>query len=210
MIGRINRGFNYSWGTDTNSTSERHPADPHAIKEGLYEKTHLAFPVEASMDRIIITKPGETPPKLGEELLLHESSESVKRRRRMGAGSVDWNLEDTYTMSLWSAYCDWIQWKSLNVPGVRPFSIGSVTGKQPIYLSVYELHNYSPQEYRKKRPPHNRKDLRVYTRLELSHSSFTEGGLAEALAAGFEKYPCKTCKSDCGSSSTESIQSDTE
>jgi hypothetical protein len=65
------------------------------------------------MDRIVITKPGETPPELGHEL--YESLESVKRRHKMGAGLVDWNLEDTYTMCLWSAYCDWIKWKCLNV-----------------------------------------------------------------------------------------------
>lgn len=177
MIGRINSGFHYGWGGDPDSASKHRPVGP--MKEGRYEKTHLSFPVEASMDRIIITKPGETPPTLGEELI--ESNESVKRRRRIGAGSVDWNLEDTYTMSLWSAYCDWIQWKSFNVPGVRPFSLGCVAGKQPIYLSVYELPGYTSQEYRKKRPSHNRKDLRVYTRLEFSNSGFTEGGLGGAL-----------------------------
>ena len=203
MIGRINSGFHYSWGMDPNSHSKRHAVDPIAFKEGQYEKMHLAFPVEASMDRIVITKPGETPPKLGDELI--ESNESVKRRRRMGAGSVDWNLEDTYTMCLWSAYCDWIQWKSLNVPGVRPFSLGCVAGKQPIYLSVYELPGYTPQEYRKKKPPHHRKDLRVYTRLEFSNYLFTEGGLGEALG---EETGKAFCKSECGSLGTQSSQSD--
>lgn len=170
MIRRINSGFHYSWGIEKDKT------DPEAIKEGNYEKTHLSFPVEASMDRVIITKPGETPPPLG--FPLHESNESVKRRRRMGAGSVDWNLEDTYTLCLWSAYCDWIKWKSMNVPGCRPFSLSAVTGKQPIYLSVYELPNISPQEYKKKKPPHLRKDLTVYTRLEFCNHETTEGGIA--------------------------------
>ena len=128
------------------------------------------------MDRIVITKPGETPPELGHELF--ETNASVKRRRKMGAGSVDWNLDDTYTMCLWSAYCDWIKWKSMNVPGVRPFSLSIVTGQQPIYLSVYELGNISPQEYKRRKPPHNRCDLRVYTRLEFTNRGMTVGGLA--------------------------------
>ena len=170
MIRRINSGFHYSWGTDLKKASAE------VIEGGMYERTHLSFPVEASMDRIVITKPGETPPKLGFEL--EESDQSVKRRRKMGAGSVDWNLEDTYTMCLWSAYCDWIKWRSLNVPGVRPFSLSIVTGKQPIYLSVYELKDISPADYRKKRPPHNRCDLQVYTRLEFTHREMTEGGLS--------------------------------
>lgn len=169
MIRRINSGFHYSWGIEKDST------DPEDIEAGRYEKTHLSFPVEASMDRIVITKPGETPPELGHAL--HETNASVKRRRRMGAGSVDWNLEDTYTMCLWSAYCDWIKWKSMNVPGVRPFSLSIVTGQQCINLCVYELKDISPEEYKKKKPPHNRCDIQVYTRLEFSHFHMTDGSL---------------------------------
>lgn len=102
MIRRINPGFHYSWGIPKD---EAH----HVIlEEGNYENTHLSFPVEASMDRIVVTKLGETPPELGHEL--KETNASVKRRRKMGAGSVDWNMDDTYTMCLWSAYVDWIKW----------------------------------------------------------------------------------------------------
>ena len=169
MIRRINSGFHYSWGLDRDTVTQED------IDEGRYEKTHLSFPVEASMDRIVITKPGEELPQLG--YALHETNASVKRRRRMGAGSVDWNLDDTYTMCLWSAYCDWLKWKSINVPGVRPFSLSVVTGQQPIYLSVYELKNISPEEYRKKKPPHRRCDVQVYTRLEFSHHDMTNASL---------------------------------
>lgn len=175
MVRRINPGFHYSWGPERK-------LDQADLQSGNYEKTHLSFPVEASMDRIVITKPGETPPTLGEEL--EETAESVKRRRKMGAGSVDWNLEDTYTMCLWSAYADWIKWKSLNVPGVAPFSLSRVTGTQPIYLSVYEISGISNEDYRKKRPPHTMKDLLVYTRLEFSNSSATRGGVADPVVKG--------------------------
>lgn len=172
MIRRINPGFHYSWGID------KHTLDKD-VQEGKYEKTHLSFPVEASMDRIVISKPGEPLPTLGEELF--ETPESVKRRRKLGAGSVDWNTEDTYTMCLWSAYCDWIQWKCMNVVGVRPFSLGIVTGTQPIYLSVYEVKNISNSEYKKKKPPHTRKDLSIYTRLEFSNQFKTTGGMANKI-----------------------------
>lgn len=175
MIRRINSGFHYSWGVDPKDENY----DAAAVAEGNYERTHLSFPVEASMDRIIITKPGETPPQLGYEL--HESNESVKRRRKLGAGCIDWNLEDTYTMCLWSAYVDWIRWKSLNVPGCRPFSMTTVIGDQPIYLSVYELTNCTFKEYKKKKPEHYQKDLSNYTRLEFSNTTTTAGGLAERL-----------------------------
>lgn len=170
MIRRINPGFHYSWGIKKDET------DPEILKSGNWEAQHLSFPVEASMDRVVITKPGETPPELGHPL--HETNESVKRRRKMGAGSIDWNTEDTYTLCLWSAYCDWIKWKSINVPGCRPFSLCAALGEQPVYLSVYELSDISAQDYKKKKPPHVRKDLRVYTRLEFTNHEFTVGGIA--------------------------------
>lgn len=192
MIRRINSGFHYSWGLDREKVSQAQ------IMDGEYEKTHLSFPVEASMDRIVVTKPGEEPPKLGHEL--KESNESVKRRRRMGAGSVDWNLEDTYTMCLWSAYCDWIKWKSMNVPGCRPFSLTIVTGKQPIYLSVYELSGITPQEYKRKKPPHNRRNLRVYSRLEFANAEHTEGGIAPRLQG---KYSAGTYEESIGETASE-------
>jgi len=173
MIRRINSGFHYSWGIDKKTT-------PEDLDSGNYEKTHLSFPVEASMDRIVITKPGETPPTLGQEL--PETDASVKRRRKLGAGCINWNGEDTYTMCLWSAYVDWIQWRCMNVVGVRAFPLGLVLGTQPISLSVYEMKNISNLDHKKKRPPHLRNSLEVYTRLEFSHSSKTEGGLSETCA----------------------------
>ena len=198
MVRRINPGFHYSWGPDVK-------VSPQTMESGQYEKTHLSFPVEASMDRIVISKPGETPPELGHEL--YESNESVKRRRRMGFGSVEWNMEDTYTMCLWSAYCDWIKWKSLNVPGVSPFSLCRVTGTQPIYLCVYELPKVTPEEYRRTRPPHTRTDISVYSRFEFSNDEKTVGGFAEALLG---KSKASAFSADQSLPDTESVNSDFE
>jgi hypothetical protein len=202
MVRRINPGFHYSWGPDLGSKHNK--ANAAAMAKDDYEKTHLSFPVEASMDRIVITKANETPPTLGHELF--ETAESVKRRRKTGAGSVDWNLDDTYTMCLWSAYCDWIKWKSINVPGVSPFSLSRVTGTQTIYLSVYEITSCSAADYRKKRPPHKRKDLNVYTRLEFSHEDKTTGGVAGAVLGSKRNI----LGSDNSLPDTESVDSDFE
>jgi len=203
MVRRINPGFHYSWGP---SDGHGKNIDPVAFQEGNYEKTHLSFPVEASMDRIVVTKPGETPPVLGQELF--ETNESVKRRRRQGAGSVDWNTTDTFTMCLWSAYADWIKWKSINVPGVSPFSLSRVTGAQPIYLSVYEITSCTAgEEYKRKRPPHLQKDLKIYTRLEFSNDEKTVGGLAEKVLGRRSKAGLA---SDHSLPDTESVSSDFE
>lgn len=202
MVRRINPGFHYSWGpSDVHNTKN---IDPEDLANGNYEKTHLSFPVEASMDRIVITKEGETPPKLGQELF--ESNESVKRRRRMGSGAVDWNTSDTFTMCLWSAYADWIKWKSINVPGVSPFSISRVTGTQPIYLCFYEITSCKADEYKKKRPPHLHKHLKIYTRFEFSNEEKTVGGLAESVLG----RSSKTGATDHSLQDTDSLSSDFE
>eukprot|EP00542_Grammatophora_oceanica_P020442 CAMPEP_0194038504 /NCGR_PEP_ID=MMETSP0009_2-20130614/10738_1 /TAXON_ID=210454 /ORGANISM="Grammatophora oceanica, Strain CCMP 410" /LENGTH=416 /DNA_ID=CAMNT_0038681023 /DNA_START=162 /DNA_END=1412 /DNA_ORIENTATION=+ len=177
MIRRINSGFHYSWGADKGA--KKNPVSAEDYEAGNFERTHLSFPLEASMDRIVITKPGEELPKLGGELM--ETPESIKRRRRMGAGVIDWNTEDTYTMCLWSAYMDWIKWKSMNVAGVRPFSMGIVTGTQPIYLSVYEVKGISNEDYKRTQPPHFESSKNVFTRLEFAHLHKTVGGYAQKL-----------------------------
>ena len=179
MVRRINPGFHYSWGVSPDTV------DANDWESGNYEATHLSFPLEASMDRIVISKPGETPPQIG--MPLEETNQSVKRRRKMGSGSVEWNLEDTYTMCLWNAYCDWLQWKSMNVPGCRPFSLNVVAASQPIYLSVYELTDCTAQEYKKKRPPHLRQNLSVYTRLEFAHQQNTTPGMAPRFQGVVQK-----------------------
>lgn len=200
MVRRINPGFHYSWGPEG--------VKPQDIESGNYEKTHLSFPLEASMDRVVITKPGEEPPKLGYELM--ETPESVKRRRKTGFGCVEWNLEDTYTLCLWSQYADWIKWKSMNVPGVSPFLMSRVTGQQPIYLCVYEI-NCTAEEYLQNRPGHLRKDLQVFCRLEISNKEHTKGGLADSKGPGQSARIKRTFTTSQHSfGDTESVNSDFE
>ena len=201
MVRRINPGFHHSWGP-----ADGPKLDPAALASGDYEKTHLSFPVEASMDRIVITKPGESPPILGRELF--ETNESVRRRRKMGAGSVEWNTTDTFTMCLWSAYADWIKWKSINVPGVSPFSLSRVTGAQPIYLCVYEITSCQAEDYKRQRPPHLQKDLNIYTRLEFSNIDKTNGGLAEKILG--RRSTVGLTSSEYSLPDTESVSSDFE
>ena len=69
----------------------------------------------------------------------------------------------------------------MNVVGVMPFPLGVVLGTQPITLCVYEIKNISNSDYKKKKPPHLRKSMEVFTRLEFSHVNKTEGGLSATL-----------------------------
>ena len=99
------------------------------------ERPHMAFCVETSMLRIIATKKGETPPTLGTDLV--EDPEHLKRR--MKTGVVDWNTEDTYTLAMWSSYFDFLDWKSMNFPAIKPFGLASVVGPQSIHLTMYVM-----------------------------------------------------------------------
>lgn len=109
------------------------------------ERPHMAFCVETSMLRIIATKKGETPPTLGTDLV--EDPEHLKRR--MKTGVVDWNTEDTYTLAMWSSYFDFLDWKSMNFPAIKPFGLASVVGPQSIHLTMYVMPEGQDKHYRR-------------------------------------------------------------
>ena len=115
FVKKMNQGFTYS----LSDTLEMGPS-------------YLSFPLGTSMDRFHTTKPGETPPMLGTELF--EDSEQMKMRKKGKA--IEWSTENTYTMALWSAYFDWIDWQILNFPGIRPFSATGLAGVQPIKMTL--------------------------------------------------------------------------
>jgi hypothetical protein len=89
-----NECIHFSYGIDDTSDM---PSQTKMDK-GEYEHTHLSFGMEDGMDRIMVTKHGETPPKLGHSL--HEGPESIKNRKKR-LGAIHWNLEDTYTIAFW-------------------------------------------------------------------------------------------------------------
>ena len=129
--------------------------------DGTYEKPHMAFTVEGSLDRLVVTKPGEHPPELG--TVIHEDPESVKRRKK--GITVDWNTEDIYTMALWTSYVDFIDWKVLNLPGIRPFGLSSVLGTQPFYMNMYIIKENRGND------KHYEKDKEKIVNLELSNDA---------------------------------------
>jgi len=102
--------------------------------DGRWESPHIAFPVEEGMDRVVATQPGEVPPPLGQEIF--EDDASIKLRKKT---QIDWKVGVTYTFSLYSSYADFLEWRCLNLPGIRPFDLSSLIGPQPIFLTLYEL-----------------------------------------------------------------------
>jgi len=167
LMRKLSPSFYFTWG------------DEKATKtnvDGTYENASVVCPLESRMGHIHVTKPGEQPPTLGVEL--HDTDKTVTRRRKIGLGAIDWNLQDIYTMYTWNNNVNWIQWEAQNLPGfVKSFSLNQLTAKQPIYFSIYEYSNMTNEEYKKQKPKHFRKHLNVLTRLELSNLEQTDGGL---------------------------------
>ena len=144
FVKKTNQGFGYYFSDSSESPS------------------YLSFPVGTSMDRFVATEPGGIVPELGKEI--YEDPETMKKRKR--GGTIEWNTENTYTMALWSAYFDWINWQILNFPGIRPFSATSVAGVQPIKVNLYTISNGAEDEVSSENPPRD-----VLFALEVSNSA---------------------------------------
>jgi hypothetical protein len=119
-----NPGFTYNLaGFDEYSKEE--------IKEGKYEKPYLAFPFESSLNKIVVSKQNETPPSLGVDI--------TSKTPQPKAKDLSYNTEDTYTFAFWSTYIDFITWRIMNLPALRPFDISSVNSSQPFTMELYTL-----------------------------------------------------------------------
>ena len=127
--------------------------------DGKWEKPCMSFTAQGSLDRLVVTKPHETPPKLGEAI--HEDPESIKQRKK--GVPIDWNTEDTYTMALWTSYVDFLDWRVINLPGIRPFNLASVLGLQHMGLTLYLI------DENKVTDKHYQKDIETIVHFELSN-----------------------------------------
>lgn len=174
MIQRAFVGAAMAFVRTTNSSFHYSMTGNPESPDGRYENPHMAFPVEGSMDRLVATLAGEPVPTLGGPI--YEDPESLKRRKK--GGLVDWNTTDTYTMALWSAYVDFLDWRCLNLPGIRPFDLCSVIGRQPIILTLYDL----PDD--RESDKHYRRDMTNIVRIEMGNASkFDLGPMARQWSA---------------------------
>lgn len=155
-------GFHYNlYGQNGKSEEE--------IAAGKYEVPQLSFTVESCMDRMVITKAGSNPPSLGGDI--YEDPESIKKRKK-GLMEIDYNTEDTYTFALWSAYPDFVTWRVINLPAIRPFSFSAVFGDQPFKFIWYAL-KPSSEGY------HYQRDIMPFMAVEFNHKVTKKGPAAE-------------------------------
>lgn len=138
--------------------------------DGRWECPHIAFPIEEGMDRVVATPLGETPPALGQEIFEDEAAIKLRKKTR-----IDWRTDVTYTLSLYSSYADFLNWRVVNLPGIKPFSISSLIGPQPMFLTLYELMDRGdgkPQKH------HYRCNTINIMRLEMCNSAWCRTGTA--------------------------------
>mmetsp|Transcript_22242 Transcript_22242/g.33297 ORF Transcript_22242/g.33297 Transcript_22242/m.33297 type:complete len:855 (-) Transcript_22242:172-2736(-) len=81
---------------------------------------------------------------------------------------ITYNMSDTYTFCIWSAYIDFLSWKAVNLPAIRPFSIANVNGAQPTSLKFYSLKSTSGK--------HFCRDMDTVFDIELSNRQITSLG----------------------------------
>lgn len=124
FVGTMVSNTHYSFGMD--------PNDPD------FENPHLVAPLFSSMDKIVITPPGEELPPLGVPFV----EDLAFRKHRLKTKSVSEcpiNIENTYSMSVNTANLDLITWNVVGVPMMRPMDLRSIIGDCDVKLVAYEL-----------------------------------------------------------------------
>lgn len=108
------------------------------------EKPHFAFPIETSLHRIAITKPGKEVPQLGSQI--DECPEAMENRVNRSK-KIEFNTHDTYTFSVWSDNIDFISWKAINLPAIPKFSLTHINDSQPMNVQIYSLRNANNRKH---------------------------------------------------------------
>ena len=103
-----------------------------------FQYPHLVAPMFNSLDRIIVTSPGETLPPLGSTFI--EDPEYRKQRFKFKSLSdSNVNLDNTYSFSVNSGNMDFISWSLIGVPMMRPIDLRPFFGDSSFRLVGYEV-----------------------------------------------------------------------
>jgi len=100
---------------------------------------HIVFPLNRAADRMVITPPGEEPPKLGVEMLPETDHKAKMNSTNPFPGYDD---QSTYSFSWHSMYLDFMKWRVTNLPaGLLELDLHSFWQDVPMRLVTYELIN---------------------------------------------------------------------
>lgn len=103
-----------------------------------YQLPHLVAPLFPTLDKIIVTPPGESPPTLGTPFT--EDPDYRKQRLKFHlTADANIDLETTYSFSVNTSNLNLADWKIVGVPMVQPMDLRSFFSDASIMLVAYEL-----------------------------------------------------------------------
>ena len=100
------------------------------------ERAHICFPASTFFEDLVVTKPGDEPPVLGEEF--HEPDDVAKSRKAYKT-KIDWNTDDIYSMSFHSMYIDFPSWSVVRLPIGRDVALQTFWGNSSASVVLYEV-----------------------------------------------------------------------
>ena len=107
-------------------------------------------PAYRFFERLVATKPGDTPPTLGEPFI--ESAASIKARKN-SQSTGEWNTTDLYSLSFYSMYIDMPSWSVVNIPMSNDMSLRTFWGKSSLKILFYD--RVAPESVKKHLPEYN-------------------------------------------------------
>lgn len=99
------------------------------------EKAHISVPAWSSFSNVVVTKPGDTPPTLGDDI--DESKESVAARAASN-GTGEWNTTDTFTLAYHSMYLDLPTWSVVKLPFAPSLDLRTFWSKSLLKICMYD------------------------------------------------------------------------
>ena len=102
------------------------------------EHAHICFPASTFFETLVVTPPGETPPAMGGIDFEGESPET-RTSRKAYKTKIDWNTNDTYSMSFHSMYVDFPTWSIVSLPTGRDVPLQMFWGNSFASIVLYEV-----------------------------------------------------------------------
>ena len=99
------------------------------------ERPHIVFPASTFFERLVVTTPGESPPQMGEEF--PEPDDSIQSRKAYKK-KINWNTDDTYSMSFHTMYFDFSTWSIVNLPIGKDLKLRTFWGNSSASMIFYE------------------------------------------------------------------------
>jgi hypothetical protein len=107
-------------------------------------------------------------------------------------------------MALWSVYVDFLDWKVLNLPGIRPFLLSRVLGKQCINFIMYLI-----DENRGNDKHSYQKDIENVLNLEMSNETVAAlGPVAAPWVAQNKMQPAASLSQESSPARNVKVQQD--